>query len=381
MKYCTKCLFPDTKPDLSFDVNGVCDACRYAEEKKHIDWAQRRKELDNVLEKYKSKDSSRYDCIIPISGGKDSHYQTYVITQEYGLNPLLVNFHPREFTDLGRKNLENLKKRFGCDCIEFTPNTDIYTKMEKVGLTELGDHSWPEHLGIFTSPIQVAVAYKIPLLIWGENPQFEYGGPGSVARGPVLDKEWREKHGWFFLDKFRPEDMTKFGVEKKHLLPYLYPSDEEIKSVGVTGIFLGYYLKWDSRQHAEEMQKYGFTVHDGPTEGTYTNFENLDNKGQGLHDYFKWIKYGYGRATDHASMDIRAGRMKREEGLRLVRQHEGKIPEKYLEEYLNDFELTRMEFFKIVDKFANKSLFKKDNNGNLIRDEAGNLEKLQYDNI
>ena len=381
MKYCTKCLFPDTKPDLGLDKNGVCDACRYSEEKRVIDWDKRKKELISILEKYKSKDGKNYDCIIGVSGGKDSHYQTYVIKEEFGLNPLLVSFHPREFTELGRKNLENLKRAFGgSDMIEFTPNPIIYTKMEKVGLIELGDHSWPEHLGIFTIPMQVAVKYNVPLIIYGENSQFEYGGPAAAAKGSVLDQQWREKFGGFFLDKFKPEDMTKFGVEMRHLKPYIYPSDEEIRRVGVTSIFLGYYVKWNSRDHADEMKKYGFSTHDGPTEGTYTNFENLDNKGQGLHDYFKWLKYGYGRTTDHASMDIRAGRMTRKEGLELVKKHEGKIPLKYFDEYLRDFELTREEFFKIADKWTNKSLFKKDNNGNLLRDKDGNLEKIQYDN-
>jgi N-acetyl sugar amidotransferase len=380
MRYCKKCVYPDTKPQLKFDENGVCDACRYADEKERIDWVARRKELEKILEQYRSKDGSRYDCIIPVSGGKDSHYQTHIIKNEFGLNPLLVSFHPRDFTELGRKNIENLKN-FGVDCIEFTANPIVYKKLAKFGLEELGDPAWPEHIGIFTVPVQVAVAYKIPLLIWGENPQMEYGGPAAASTKQYLDREWNEKYGGYFLDKIKPQDMVKYGIELKDLKPYLYPSDDEIRNVGVTGIFLGYYIKWDARSQVEVVKKLGFNVLDKPNEGTYTNYENLDTKYVAMHDYFKFLKYGFGRASDHASIDIRNKRLTREEGMKLVKEYEGKIPLKYYKEFLNDFELTEEQFLKICDKFTNKLLFKTDKDGNLIRDEFNNIQKIAYDNI
>lgn len=377
LKFCKKCLYPDIKPQLQFDENGICDACRWIDEKEKIDWDSRRKDLANILEKYKSKDGSKYDCIIPVSGGKDSHFQTHVIKNEFGLNPLLVNFVPSDLIPLGRKNIENLK-RLGVDYIEFTANPVVYRKMEKYGLVELGDANWPEHVGIFTVPVQVAVAYKIPLIIWGENPQMEYGGPG---KGTILDREWLEKYGGFWLDKVKPQVMTEYGIDIRYLKPYIYPSDKELEQVGVTGVFLGQYIKYDIYKQLEIVEKLGFSRNPEPKEGTYTNWENLDTKYTGMHDYFKWIKYGFGRATDHASYDIRAGRITREEGLKLVKKYEGKIPEKYFEDFLNDMEITRDMFYKVVDKFANHSLFKKDDNGNLLRDEKGNLEKIQYDSI
>jgi N-acetyl sugar amidotransferase len=379
MRYCKICLFPDTKPQLSLDENGVCDACTYAQKKETIDWNARREELKKLLEKYRSKDGSRYDCIIPVSGGKDSHYQAHIIKNEFGLNPLLVSFHPRDFTELGRKNIENIKN-IGVDCIEFTANPVVYKKLAKFGLTELGDVAWPEHIGIFTIPVQVAVAYKIPLLIWGENPQFEYGGPATTSSQPYLDRAWNEKHGGYFLDKIRPENMVKYGLDLKDLKPYLYSSDDEIRKVGVTGIFLGYYLKWDARKQLEIIKKIGFKTSDELIEGTFTNYENLDTKYVAMHDYFKFLKYGYGRATDHASIDIRNNRLTREAGLELVKKHEGKIPTKYLKEFLDDFELTETDFLKICDKFTNKSLFQTDENGNLIRNTDNNIQKIIYDN-
>jgi N-acetyl sugar amidotransferase len=381
LKYCKNCLLPDTKPQLCLDENGFCDACNFAEEKDNIDWKQKREDLSQILKKFKSNDESKYDCIIPVSGGKDSNYQTYVITKEFGLNPLLVSFHPRDFTETGRENIEHIKK-LGVDFIEFTANPIVYKKMQKFGLNQLGDIAWPEHLGIFTVPIQIAVLYKIPLLIWGENPQFEYGGTTSAGLSPFLNSEWRMKHGGFFLDKIGPEEMMKHGIDIKNLKPYIYPSDEEINQIGVTGIFLGHYLKWDARKQLEIVKQSGFALHpDGKSEGTYTDYENLDTKYVALHDYFKWLKYGFGRATDHASIDIRNKRLTREEGLKLVKEHEGKIPELYFKEFLEEFELTRDQFYEICDKFTNKQIFKKDEYGNLQRDVEGNLEKIIYDNI
>jgi len=380
MRYCKKCLYPNTKPQLGFDENGVCDACRNYDVKENIDWQQKRKELKDLLEKYKSKDRKKYDCIIPVSGGKDSHYQTYVIKKEFGLNPLLVNFHPLDFTEVGRKNIENIKT-LGVDLIEFSPNPIVYKKLAKFGLIELGDYQWPEHIGIFTIPVQVAVKYEIPLIIWGENPQLEYGGPLEVSKSTKLDKGWTEKHGGYFLDKIRPEDMEKYGFDLKDLKPYLYPSDEEIRKVGITGIFLGSYIKWDIFKQLEIVKRFGFSENDELKEGTYDKWENLDVKFTVFHDYFKFLKYGFGRATDHASIEIRYGRITREEGLKLVKQYEGKIPRKYLKEFLEQAELTEDEFHKICDKFTNKKLFKTDENGNLIKDEYGNIQKILYDNL
>jgi len=372
MKFCKVCLYPDIKPGLEFDNEGMCGACKNNELKSTVDWASRKSQLLEIIEKYKSKTGSRYDCIIPVSGGKDSTYQAYMIKEEFGLHPLLVNFLPRDLVPLGRKNIENLKN-LGFDYIEFTANPIVYRKLAKIGLTELGDVTWPEHHGLFTVPAQIAVAYKIPLIVWGENPQFEYGGPGL---GFSLDRQWLIEHGGYFLDKMPIEEVTKFGIDSKDLKPYLYPSDEQINQVGVKGIFLGSYIEWDIFKQLELVKSLGFSVSDKPKEGTYQNWENLDEKYTGMHDYFKWIKYGFGRATDHVCIDIWYGRITREEGKKLVRKHEGKIPTWYFDEFLEDFELTRNQFYEIVDKFANHDLFKKDANGKLYRDKDGNLELL-----
>ena len=383
IKYCRHCVYPETKPDLSLDENGICDACRFVDVKDTTNWDLRRKELTEIFEKFKNKDGSNYDCVIPVSGGKDSTFQTYVVKKEFGLNPLCVSYHLPEFTDLGRKNLENLKK-LGVDCLEFTPNPEICKKMQKIALIEFGDAQWPEHFGIFTVPVQVAVHYNIPLIVWGENSQAEYGGPLKDMENKHLDNKWCEKYGTRVGGQSSsfvgPEVMLKHGIDRKFLNPYIYPSDEEIKRVGVTGIFLGYFLRWNIKEQLKKVRDLGFTLHDGPSEGTFTNYENLDNKIQGIHDYFKWLKFGYGRTTDNASVQIRQNWINREEAMKLVKEHEGKLPEKYLDEFLKQWDMSRDEFLQITEKFTNKELFKKDENGNLIRNEFGNLEKINYDN-
>ena len=275
MKFCKNCVMPDTKWENMFDESGICAACRFVEVKEKTDWEKRREELKQIFEKYKSKDGSNYDCICPVSGGKDSHYITYVVTQEFGLNPLLVSFRPtyRELTDVGRKNLDNLKKAFNVDCLEFSPKPDVYRKMQKVALLELGDASYPAHFSIFTVPVRVAVEKKIPLIIWGENSQAEYGGPTDDQKKQYLDPVWLKKYGVSIRtaghsDYNGPEFMKKHGIEDKDLIPYTYPSEKELQDVGVTGIFLGQFIKWDVFKQIEMMKEWGFSVIDGQSEGT-----------------------------------------------------------------------------------------------------------------
>ena len=380
MRYCVRCLYPDTKPELVFDQNGICSACINNDTKEKIDWKQKRQEFVKILDEHRGKNKTNYDCIIPVSGGKDSTFQTYVIKKEFGLNPLVVNFHPDDQTDIGRKNLENLK-RIGVDCIEFTPNPNVYLKLARFGLKEFGDFQWPEHIGIFAIPVQIAVKYNISLIIWGENPQLEYGQPTDINKDTILDREWNEKNGGYFLDKIKPKDMVKYGFKLEDLRPYIYPSDEEINQVGVTGVFLGSYIKWDIFKQLEFVKKLGFNENHDLKEGTYDKWENLDVYFTVFHDYFKFIKYGFGRTTDHASIEIRYGRISRKDGLKLVKKYEGRIPRRYLKQFLEASQITKEEFHKICDKFTNKDLFKSDKNGNLIKDKDGNLEKIQYDNI
>jgi N-acetyl sugar amidotransferase len=313
IRYCKKCLFPETKPDLFFDKDGICSACKAAEEKNDgIDWHQRELEFQKIVDHYRlPKGQKGYDCLIPVSGGKDSTYQAYFMKEVCGLNPLCVCFETTAVTELGQRNLDNLSK-MGMDVIHFKKNYEVYKKMVVESFKRVGDEMWPNHIGIFTIPVMFAVKFNIPLIVWGENSQQEYGGPNlDSVKNRILNRKWLEEFGGLLGNRI--QDMIGVnGITEKELSPYFYPSDEEIERVGVTGIFLGSYFFWDARGQLEIVQKHGFSVkEDGPTEGTYTNYENIDEKLVSLHDYLKYVKYGFGRATDHVCIDIRNGRISR----------------------------------------------------------------------
>ncbi len=378
MRYCKKCTYPETKPDLTLDEDGVCDACRNTGSKKEVDWEARRKELVDIMEKYKSKDGSRYDCVIAVSGGKDSFFQAYVIKKVLGYNPLLVTWAACEYTEMGWANIKAMQN-LGVDHIFFTPNPVVYKKLFKQGFVRLGDGCWPCHVGIFTYPIQVAVKYKVPLIVYGENAQLEQGGPADAAKKATIDRHWLEEFGG--LLGCRLQDMVGDGITMSDLKPYVYPSDEELKANNTTGIYLGYFINWDARKQVELIRQHGFNVNTkGVQEGTYVNYENLDGKFVGVHDYLKFLKYGFGRASDHASLDIRNKRLTREEGIQLALKYEGKLPTQYLKEFLQFVNMTEEEFHQVLLKFTNKSIFLCDEKGNLMRDAEGNLIKKKYDN-
>lgn len=381
LTYCKRCVMPGTKPDLHLDEEGVCNACRSYEKRKEVDWSLRHQELLQVLEKYRRPDGSNWDCIVPVSGGKDSTYQVVRMLQ-LGLNPLCVTSTTCDLSGLGRENIENLK-HLGVDYVEMSPNPKIRAKLNRIGLTQVGDISWPEHVGIFTIPVRAAVQFNVPLLVWGENSQNEYGGPAAAAGNNVLNRRWLEEFGG--LLGMRVSDLIGIeGIEAKHLLCYTYPSDEELARVGVTGLFLGHYLPWDGLANTLIAQANGFKSYDKIVEGSMVNYENLDNHQTGIHDYFKYLKFGFGRATDLACLHIRRGRVTRQDGLEAVRRLDGKFPWEYLgkslEDILRPLDLTVDEFIRLCDKFTNKKIFKRDANGALLKDRDGNLTKINYDN-
>lgn len=380
LKYCVRCVMPHTKPDLHIDEEGVCNACRSYEKRKEVDWDQRKSELLTLLEKYRQH-GSNWDCIVPVSGGKDSTYQVIRMLQ-LGLNPLCVTSTTCDLSEIGRRNIENLQ-RLGVDHVEFSPNPLVRAKLNRIGLTEVGDISWPEHVGIFTIPVRAAVQYNVPLIVWGENSQNEYGGPAAATENNTLTRRWLEEFGG--LLGLRVSDLSEtYGIEQRHLLPYQYPSDEELQRVGVTGLFLGHYLPWDGLSNALIAQANGFVTYDEPVEGSMVNYENLDNHQTGIHDYFKYLKFGFSRATDIACLHVRRGRITRQDAIEIVKARDGKFPWSYLgkplAEILEPLGMTTDEFIKICDRFTNKKIFKRDAAGVLIKDRHGNLAKLNYDN-
>jgi len=381
MRYCVRCLYPETKPDLWFDEHGVCSACLNYQVRAEVDWDQRRKEFLQVVDRYRSTDGSNYDCIVPVSGGKDSTYQLLRLL-EVGMNPLCVTATTDDLSEIGRRNIENIKK-LGVDYIEVTTNPVARRRINRFTLETVGDISWPEHVTIFTIPVRVAVQHQIRLIVWGENPQHEYGGPAAATKTKILDRRWLEEFGG--LLGLRVSDLEdQIGIKKRDLIQYSYPTDEDLARVGVTGIFLGYYFPWDGYRNALFAQGYGFETFPTMVEGALANYENLDNHQMGIHDYFKFLKYGFGRATDIACNHIRRGRLTRRDGLELVKRHDGKFPWTYLGKPIADIlaplDMPVEEFVAICDRWTNRKLFRCDNRGELTKDRFGNLQKLDDDN-
>jgi|SaaInlLV_10m_DNA_2_1039722.scaffolds.fasta_scaffold00617_7 N-acetyl sugar amidotransferase len=376
MKYCTKCVMPNTRPKKFFNKEGICGACLGYKNRKNININNKKTELIKILDKYRSKDGSNWDCIIPVSGGKDSTYQVIQMLN-LKMNPLCIIATTCHLSSIGRKNIENLKN-LGVDCIEFSPNPVVRRKLNRIGLIELGDISWPEHAGIFTIPIRTAIQLKIPLLIWGENGQNEYGKEEGDSESTFMDQNFVDNYA-FKLGHSIHDLAKKNNINKKQLITYVYPSQKEIEKANITGLFLGNYIPWDGYSNALFSQAYGLTTNQTAVEGSLTNYENLDNYQTGIHDYFMFLKFGYGRTNDLACLHIRRKRISRNDAVDIVNQRDGKFPWTYLgkpiEEILKPLEISLDEFIKICDKFTNKKIFKTDSKGNIVKNKDGNLIK------
>jgi len=367
---------PATKPDLRIDEEGVCSACRAYERRSDVDWDARRQELVALIEKHRNP-ASGYDCLVPSSGGKDSHFQVLTIL-ELGFKPLVVTATTDHLTELGRRNIENLKAQ-GVDYVEITCNPVVSRKLNRIALETVGDISWPEHVRIFTVPVRLAVQYQIPLIIWGENSQNEYGGPAQAQENPTLDRRWLEEFGG--LLGLRVSDLIgQEGVTARDLWIYTYPSQEELAHAQVTGLFLGYYVPWDGWRNQLVAQAHGLETYPHLVEGSLANYENLDNAHTGIHDYFKYLKFAFGRATDIASMHIRRGRLSRQAAIQICRRYDGAYPTTYLATPLSAvlafLGFPMPKFDAICDRFTNRALFKTDPQGALIRRPDGSPERL-----
>lgn len=371
---------PETRPDQYINNNGFCNACTSYNKINKVNWKKRNEELLRIIQNL-NLDKKRWNCVVPGSGGKDSTYQI-IKARELGLNPVFVTASTCDLSEIGRKNLDNIKN-LGFDVIEISNNSKIRAKINKIALKLIGDISWPEHVSIFTAPVKFALAYKIPLILWGENPQIEYGGPKKSLNNNILDQAWMEEFGG--LIGFRVSDLIDiYGFKNHEIEIYKYPEKEILKQNSIRGIFLGYYERWDSIRNYKISKKNGFSEYKGNLEGCYFNFEKIDNYQHGIHDYFKFLKFGFGRATDQLSYSIRRGLISREKAIKLVQKIEGKYPHTYMGKSLKDIlkkiNMTENEFLKICDKFTNKKIFLTDKYNKLTKDKKKNLIKKNYDN-
>ena len=326
IRWCAKCVYPSiSAAPMEFDDEGVCTGCRMSALKDSItpgEWERRTELLKGILERNRSRDGSRHDCVIAVSGGKDSWFQIHVIKNELGLNPLLVTYDGNNWTEVGWRNLLRMKDVFECDHIVVSPSTGTMKKLNRLGVEILGDMSWHAHVGITTVPVRVAVENKIPIVIWGEHGYLDLCGQFDLNDFPEMSYRDRLEHfgrgyEWNYF-------VGREELEARDLMLWQYPTDQELHDIDCRGIYLGNYVFWDANRHVELMiEKYGFELPKEPFERTYRRMSNLDDMHEnGAHDYLKYIKFGYGRCTDHVCKDIRAGLMNREEGIELVKRYD-----------------------------------------------------------
>jgi N-acetyl sugar amidotransferase len=366
MNYCQRCLYPENaKPTIIFDERGICSGCRYHESRSRIDWVERKSMLSEMLKEFKAearKRNSHYDCIIPVGGGKDSHFQVYIMKVVYGMNPLLVTFNHSFNTRLGIRNLNNMVKQFGCDLIRFTANPEAVRKISRYMLKKVGDVTWHYHAGIRTFPFQIAVKYKIPLVVWGEHGFAELTGLVTLEDMVEFTKWTRQEHD---MRGYEPHELIneESGITIEDIAPYIYPSDEEIEELDVRGIYLSNFYYWDALAQAHLMHdKFDFGLHPGPREKTFILHGKTDDHCNDVHDYLKYLKFGYGRATDDASMEIRHGRMTRKEGIELVRKYDSIVPST-LKTYLDFLQITEKQFYEWVEPLRDTDIWEEDATG------------------
>jgi len=354
--YCCKCLYPlGSKPDLTWNEDGLCSACQAFDARSLIDWADREKQFQHLVVETRREarhNGAAYDCVVPVSGGKDSHYQV-IKALDYGLRVLAVTAETDHLSAIGRHNLDNISK-LGCDHIEVKTNPVIRRKINRFTLETIGDISWAEHITIFSIPVRVASMMKIPLIIWAENPQAEYGGPKEAQLATKLTQDWLNEFGG--LNGLRVADVEATLGPIGEL--YQYP---ELGNEPPQGIFLGQFFPWSGLANAELAVQHGFEIWPKHIEGSYWGYENLDNIQVGAHDWLRYIKYGYGRATDLLSNHIRRGLISRRDAAPIAAERDAMFPATYLDvplrEVLKPLGMTVHEFLEGCDTFTNRDLF------------------------
>jgi N-acetyl sugar amidotransferase len=369
MQYCRKCVYPAIAVNNLLDNERICSACRMQEEFDALKpefWKKREEKFKEILEWAKNKATGNYDCIVPVSGGKDSYFQVHKVI-ENDMKPLLVTYHGNNYLPEGQRNLQRMREVFDADHIIFGPGTGTLVKLNRLCFKLMGDMNWHAHAGIKTYPMHIAVKFGIPLVVWGEI-TWSISGMFSPDDFVQYNKRTVFEHD---MRGFAAKNMIEQTERLSHkdLIWLNMPSDEEISKVGTIGIYIGNFFKWDPNTHAKRMKDlYGFEFANEPFERTYRTMSNLDDMHEnGIHDYLKYIKFGYGRASDHASKDIRLGYITRDQGIEFVKKHDHVKP-KDLRRWLHYVSMSEEDFDNIADAFRDKRVWWKNEKRKWMKD-------------
>jgi len=384
MRYCKRCLYPENHPlNITFDKEGVCSGCRVHEEKDSLDWQERKGKLEKIFEEFRVKTRNIHDCIIPVSGGRDSHFIVHMVKNVFKMHPMLVNYNQHYNTRMGIRNLAYLKTLLGCDSITSTVSPERVKRITRESIRKRGSMYWHCLAGKTVFPVQAAVKFRIPLIVWGAHQGCDQVGMFSHLDEVEMTRKYRKEHDLMCLEE---EDLAQgsLNVSIEDMEQYSYPHDKELESVGVRGIYLNNYIRWDSKaQHELMIEKYGYeTMVQQRTFDTYNDVDCFHYSG--IHDYIKFVKWGYGKVTDHAVREIRLKRMTREEGIEMVRRYQDVRPED-LPLFLDWLGMPEDEFWSQVNKFRDPRIWEKkrgdwelkDSILNHVDDEGVNEARLE----
>lgn len=355
MKYCQTCITPYNRPNIEFDESGRCN-CATRASKDAIDWTEREALFKEVVATAKAK-SRGYDCLVPVSGGKDSTWQV-IKCLEYGLRPLAVTWRPPGRTAIGQENLENLI-RLGVDHIDYSVSPAVEKKFTYLALAKYGTPALPMHMALFNIPLKIATRFDIPLVVWGENSAFEYGGTEDARRGFKLDSGWLAKYG--VTHGTTAKDWVGPELSQKDLTPYFGPSDDELEQKGVLAVFLGYYFRWDPETSLAVAAANGFKMRQEGAKTGYWNYADIDDDFISIHHWLKWYKFGFTRTFDNLSVEIRSGRLTRDAAVGLLRKRGDETPHEDIAKFCAWLGITREHFFEVVEKFRNTDVWAKKN--------------------
>ena len=355
VRWCANCLSMSTRPRISFDARGWCNACRWTEKKKELDWDSRMKELNKLLNRHRSE-SGHFDCIVPVSGGKDGSYVAYKLKKEFNMNPLCVTVTPPLPLELGEKNLRAFVQS-GYDHMSVNPSSTSMQVLNKTGFMEMGFPYYGWLTAIQTIPLHIARKFGINLVFYGEDGEVEYGGSSDTETNAIYDEHYMQK---VYLENGHEKVLKNSGLSYSETQFFRFPKTTSSTGNKLEITHWSYYENWDPyRNYLVAKKQCGLMESKDTNSGTFTNFAQNDQALYALHTYLMYLKFGFGRANQDACIEIRRGAMDRDQALHLVRLYDGKYPEEYISLYLDYYQMNENEFNEVLDKWANKNLFEK----------------------
>lgn len=361
IKYCKKCVMPSTRPGITFNSEGICAACQSYERRKLIDWNARYQELEAICNKYRGcNGKGAYDCAIAVSGGKDSHYQVHLMKNVMKMNPILFSVEDNfPMTDAGKHNIKNISEEFGCDIISLKPNRNAQKKLMRYMFETYGKPTWYIDRLIYTYPLHMALKFNTPLLVYGENVSYEYGGADYVETYSAKDQL---KNGVATgIDE--NELIRNAGITKEDLYLTNAPTLEEMERLDP--MYVSYFIPWNSFANYEFAKKHGFhdLSHEWERSHHVENFDQIDSRAYLVHSWMKYPKFGHASATDYAARMVRYGMVTRDEAISLVKEHDHNLDHKSVRDFCRFVGYSETEFWNIIDKFYNRDIFMQDECG------------------